>query len=783
MLVEKIVDDLLTYDAVLAGRGSDVPAADLLARVWCLQPLAAVTGNAPWPVPTWDNFSEAYEHLLASRKPLSSEQWGAAAGFAEQAGGSVPVAGILLGILVAAGWQDSAEGNELRLLKDDVTTWRTVFLPLARSLMRAKAVWAGRPLSKRAIDSLTGVGWQVGDDVQRVRILHQFRQIEAEARATIKEATKELVWRLTDRAAGSPDVRMDLAALCWLLGDAPRAGVVSSHHGKPALDCAEFVIRRSLAEVQRDPFLETGWQRLAEHGVLDTSPDLAPIYYRLTRTSHQQMLALDRIVQVGPTGKISRLVYANLKALLSGRVSEVDLPALNQLLGEAKDVLWADFRTAYLRLVAVLLLASHRDAPTEEQHQVERWEWEKLAHAACAALWDETVNNVEPTSTDVAADLPFYFLPSRSPDELTGALELVEAYRSAGLEYALTVTPGSGHQAGEAELRSELRGLRFLQAKGRLPAHTRWYYGNPQDIGAGGPLSPANLFDAQRNRDRQKEVREELERSGADLYAQPKGYGCMRPDSGHVLIDFRRALRDHPGDPVHGADGDPGRRHETNQDAAEHDTEFDQLLSHAKSLRAAGDLAGARQELEDAIALGETAYGRDDVRVAEASNVLGNVLQGLREVGAAKRYYARALAIHEATNGPFHESVAADRYNLGSAAFSLGETQAARVQLERAVGIDTAVYGPQHEEVATDRMALGEILTMLAEFDSACEQYRTVLAITKQVYGPDHPLTARAAAVLAAAEERARILRAVWPEEGHPYDRGHVRNGRPAQGQ
>ena len=158
MLVQRISGDLLTYDAVLADRGRNVPAADLLDRVWSVPPLAVVTGNAPRPVPTWDNFSEAYEHLLASRKPLTSEQWAAAAGFAEQAGQSVPVAGILLGILVAAGWQDSAEGNELGLLKDDVTTWRTVFLPLARSLMRAKAVWAGRPLSKLAIDSLTGVG-------------------------------------------------------------------------------------------------------------------------------------------------------------------------------------------------------------------------------------------------------------------------------------------------------------------------------------------------------------------------------------------------------------------------------------------------------------------------------------------------------------------------------------------------------------------------------------------------------------------------------------------------
>jgi tetratricopeptide (TPR) repeat protein len=766
VLVEAMSGDLLTYDHVLADRGSDVPAADLLDRVWFVQPLAAITGNAPRPVPTWDNFSEAYEHLLASRKPLSPEKWAAAAGFAEQAGQSVPVAGILLGMLVAAGWQDSADGNELALLKDDVTTWRTVFLPLARSLMRAKAIWAARPLSKLAIDSLTGVGWQVGDDVQRVRVLGEFRQIEAEARATIKEATIELAWRLAERAASSPDIRIDLAALCWLLGDAPRSGALSAHAGKPALDCAEFVIRRSLAEVARDPFLEVGWQRMAEHGVLDTSEELAPIYYRLTRTSHRQMLALDRAVPAGTAGQMSRLIYENLRTLLSGPLSAVDLPALNHLLNEAKDVLWTDFTTAYLRLVALLLLASRQAAPTEGQHQAERWEWEKLAHGICAALWSQTVNNVAPTSTDVAADLPFHFLPSRSPEELTGALELVEAYRSAGLEYALTVTPSRARPDGEAELRSELRGLRFLQARGRLPAHMRRYYGNPAEIGPGGPLSPDSLFDAERNRARQQQVREELERAGADLYAQPKGYGCMRPDSGRVLIDFRRALGYNPESP--GQAADEGQQHEANRDAAEGKTEFDRRLSRGRSLRAAGDLAAARQVLEDAIALAETAYGRDDVRVAEASKVLGNVCQRLGDPGAAKQCFSRALAIDEATRGLFHESVAADRYNLGTTALSLGETMGARVQLERAVGIDTAVYGPQHEEVATDRMTLGEILTTLGEFDRACEQYRKVLAINKEVYGPGHPAVSRAAAALAAAEEQARIMRAVWPGEKGP---------------
>jgi tetratricopeptide (TPR) repeat protein len=289
----------------------------------------------------------------------------------------------------------------------------------------------------------------------------------------------------------------------------------------------------------------------------------------------------------------------------------------------------------------------------------------------------------------------------------------------------------------------------------------RHYYGPTEELVPGGPLSPERLFDAERNRARQQEVRAELERSGADLYAAPKGYGCMRPGSGRVLIDFRRALRYHP-QQLGDAAGDPADGgHEVNAQTAGQGAEFDRRLSRAKSLRDAGDLAQARDELEDAIALTEAAYGRDDARVAEASNVLGNVLQSLDDPSAAQHCYSRALAIHEAMYGLFHESVAIDRHNLGTVAYRLGKMQSARAQLERAVAIDTVVYGPQDVEVATDRMTLGKILTVLGALGKACDQYRQALAIRKDVYGPDDPRTVRAAAALADTE----LMQQVSPAE------------------
>ena len=764
MLAELITGGLFAYDAVLAEPGTDVPAANLLARAWHADPLAAITRGAPRPVPAWQDFGHAYQYLLRNQKPLSAEQWAAAAGFAAETAAWDPVTAILLGILVVSAWEESEEGNERQLLRGDQSTWQTVFLPLAKSLVRVNAVWSARPLCKVAVGVLDGVGWHGDDAVERARIVTQFRQLEAAASTTIRDAANELVWRLAASAGTSPETRLDVAALCWLLGDSARADFLCANSRAASLDCADFVVRRSLADVPRDPFLEAGWQRLAGNEVLVKSPELNAVFYRLTRTSQRERLEMDFAVPTpSAPEKTSRLVYAGLKALLSRRRAEIDRTPLNEVYDKVKDVYFHDFFPAYVRLTALLLLLAETSGePTAEQHEVMRWEWEKLAVGACEKLWNDTVDNVEATSADITSDLAFHLLPSRSAEELSAALELVEAYRSAGLEYALTVTPpiaaragedGGADRAREDQLRAELRGLRFTQAIDRLPHHMRYYYGPTEDIGPDGPLSPRRIFDDEMNRSRQREVRAEFERRGADAYVNPKGYGQMRPGSGRVLVDFRAALGCRSGHPGH------------NQ-AGPQDEEFEQRLKRAAALRAADDPAGAREQLEGAIALAERLSGGGDVRIADASNTLGNVLQDLDDPDAAERCYTRALAIHQAAYGFIHATVATDWHNLGTLAYDRGRLNLAQARVKRAIAIDTAVYGSQDAEVATDRMTLGRILAAGWDLAGACEQFKSALEIRQAIYGADHPAVAKAAAALAEAESMARVMETYPPRNG-----------------
>lgn len=794
MLVEGIVNDLFAYDPEFAkfsvgelpAEVGDLPVdvSALIARVWCEHPLSVVTTGAPSPAPSWEDFGRSYNYMLSSREPLSEDCWAAAANVAEEVGKTVQIAGVLLGVLVAAGWQGcvaSTSGGEefpageefSALSRAAWSAWGMVFLPLARSLLEAKANWTVLALCRDAIDSLSSVGMPHMYSLERLRFLEQFRALAVSAARNINAASDELIWRLAELSA-SPDAaaRKDLAALCWLLGDTSRARMLCAGKGSPSLDCLKFVVNRSLQAVPSDPFLEAGWQRMVDQGVLELSQELTPIYYRLTRATQSQLVQFDLATRVGfPPTRISRLVFDGLTALLAGRQSDIDMRSLQDAVEVTNnDTLLKSSLSAFVRFTTLMLLVSTPSAPTEEEREAERWKWEKLALTVSLALWWATVEGGEGLSADVSGDLPFSYLASRSPAELTSALELLEGYRAAGLEYSLTVTQPitapagdtatTSRDRGEARLRSELRGLRYLQVLGRLPTHAGRYSSSWEDIVEGGPLSPSLAFDKTRNKTRQLEVRQELEQTTGDILYRPLGSMRLRPGSGRALIDFHTALKyrsahlspdtgESESGPLPGSDDTHGP-----------DQAFEQRLSMAKMLRDRDDFAGARVELERALTLAETVYGPNDVRVAKASTKLGNVLQDLNKYGRAKKNYERALAIHVLIYGQIHQTVATDRYNLGAVALELGSLQRSRIQLERAVAIDEGVYGTEHAEVAHDRMTLGMVLEELGAIAAARQEYERALTIRKAIYDPDHPAVADAANRLAAAEQLVRILEA-----------------------
>ena len=79
-----------------------------------------------------------------------------------------------------------------------------------------------------------------------------------------------------------------------------------------------------------------------------------------------------------------------------------------------------------------------------------------------------------------------------------------------------------------------------------------------------------------------------------------------------------------------------------------------------------GDLAGARQALERALAIDEAVFGPDHPKVATRVNNLGVVLQDLGDLAGAWQACERALRIFEQFLGPEHPRTQQVRRNLDS---------------------------------------------------------------------------------------------------------------------
>jgi len=159
-------------------------------------------------------------------------------------------------------------------------------------------------------------------------------------------------------------------------------------------------------------------------------------------------------------------------------------------------------------------------------------------------------------------------------------------------------------------------------------------------------------------------------------------------------------------------------------------------------LRGLAEFAEAKEHLERALSLAESAYGKDYPAVGAIVNNLGGVLKGLGELQGAKECFERALKIGEETYGRDHPSVARYVNNLGSVLKDLGELQAAKEHCERALKIDEGAYGKEHPEVARDANNLGLVLQALGNLPAAKECFERALKIGEETYGRDHPAVA-----------------------------------------
>src|SRR5262249_44060462 len=143
----------------------------------------------------------------------------------------------------------------------------------------------------------------------------------------------------------------------------------------------------------------------------------------------------------------------------------------------------------------------------------------------------------------------------------------------------------------------------------------------------------------------------------------------------------------------------------------------DPTLRRAWELKVAaqGDLRKGRYrdgipKAKEALALREQARGPDHPDVADALELLGQLLQETGDLAGSRTAYERALRIREQTSGPQSADTADALGGLAYTRLLQGDAAAARQLNERALRIREDLFGPDSAEVAWSLNGLGLVL-------------------------------------------------------------------------
>lgn len=155
-----------------------------------------------------------------------------------------------------------------------------------------------------------------------------------------------------------------------------------------------------------------------------------------------------------------------------------------------------------------------------------------------------------------------------------------------------------------------------------------------------------------------------------------------------------------------------------------------------------GQLLGAKEITERALAIAEKIYGYEHQSIVVSLNNLSKILKNLGEFERSKDLIERALEIDEKNLGSDHPNVAKHLCNLGVILRELGQLEKARKLMERALAIYENVYGSEHPNIAKFLNNLGLIIRDLGEPMKAKRLLELALAIVEKEFGSEHPNTA-----------------------------------------
>ena len=220
------------------------------------------------------------------------------------------------------------------------------------------------------------------------------------------------------------------------------------------------------------------------------------------------------------------------------------------------------------------------------------------------------------------------------------------------------------------------------------------------------------------------------------------------------------------------------------------------MVQHADSIRASGDLPGARVQL---LGISQRALTRptpDSVTAARAEGILGRIDKDLNNFSGAREHDERSLvlfgpdglkapanyrvvlqhyigvlrsigayelalqnaehllALRRATPGIPQAEIAASLAAIASVLADLGRFEEATPRLEEAYRLQRAASGPDHVSTLGRLINLGNLALARADYVAAETLFAAVVEGRRRTYGPGHLLVAEALYLLALTHHR-----------------------------
>jgi CHAT domain-containing protein/tetratricopeptide (TPR) repeat protein len=150
-----------------------------------------------------------------------------------------------------------------------------------------------------------------------------------------------------------------------------------------------------------------------------------------------------------------------------------------------------------------------------------------------------------------------------------------------------------------------------------------------------------------------------------------------------------------------------------------------------------GHYRAAEQHLEAAIAIRKKALGPDHPDLATSMSNLAVAYAEDNRTGEAEMLYKQALAIREKVLGPDHPDVGITLNNLGILYRELGRYAEAESLTKRGLAIREKAYGPESASVAGSLICLADIAAIQNRYVETESSYRRALAILEKTSGPN----------------------------------------------